>query len=352
MKNVKAKWNALIGKLKKVNIFAKRKIFYIVPLVVILAMLIAGVCYQASDRYQYFANIGVDFQGGTLLSIEFEDAKANTTNFDANLAVIKQVAEENKIEIARDQSSGESTILVQYVNYAQEKGSEDASSMVDTNNAIKARLLEMSKNGQIDKIKDNGITFTTIGNTSSKNLIKTAAIAVAVALACMLIYIVIRFDFYSALATIVALLHDLIIMMSFTVIFYVEIGDSIVAALITIVAYSINNTIVVFDKIRSQIKPLKKSGTNIDIPGVINNAIFSTMTRTIYTTFTTLVVMVILVAMGVSSIQTFGLPIIFGLIAGFYSSVFIASPLWGDFKTIGEKAKAKRKNRQFKKKNA
>ncbi len=338
-----------IEKAKKVNIFANRKIFYIVPLAVILVMLICGTIYQVIESRQLFANIGIDFQGGTILTIEFENAEENAQKYDENLTKIKSVAESNGITISRDQKSGESTIIVQYVNYAKEKGSEDASAMQETNQKIKTQLLEMSDNGTIGKIAENGITFTTIGNTSSKNLLKTAAIAVAIALACMLVYIIIRFDFYSALATIVALLHDIIIMMSLSVIFYVEIGDSIVAALITIVAYSINNTIVVFDRIRSDIKPYKKAKEPYDVPKIVNDAIFGTMTRTIYTTFTTIVVMIILVAMGVSSIQTFGLPIIFGLIAGFYSSVTLAAPLWADFKAIGDKVKLKIKNRKFKK---
>ena len=126
---------------------------------------------------------------------------------------------------------------------------------------------------------------------------------------------------------------------------------AIVAGLITIVAYSINNTIVVFDRIRSVVKPLNKQGKKYDVKEVINHAIFSTMTRTLYTTLTTLVVIVILVAMGVASIQTFGLPIIFGLIAGFYSSVFIASPLWGELKTLGEKIKLNAKNKKFEKRH-
>ena len=344
----------LISKFRKFSIYANRVWFYIVPLVVVLIMIICGVCYQFSSDKQYFANIGIDFQGGTILTIEFEDAAANVQKYDENVQKIKDVVAKYGAEVSVDQSSGEATIIVQYTNWTVGEGGSvnDAEEMSDVNASIQNDLYAMSDNGQIDTIVENGINFSTIGNESSRNLLETSAIAVAIALALMLLYIIIRFDFYSGLAAVVALLHDVIIMLSLTVIFYVEISDSIVAGLITIVAYSINNTIVVFDRIRSDIKPYKKSGAKYSLPSIIDNAVHSTMTRTIYTTFTTLVVMIILVSMGVASIQTFGLPIIFGLIAGFYSSIFIAAPLWADFKNIGTQIKTSIQNKKFAKERA
>jgi preprotein translocase subunit SecF len=342
----------LMEKIKKFNFFGNRTIFYIVPLVVVLVMIVCGLCYQLGSSKQYFANIGIDFQGGTILTIEFKDSAANSANYKTNVEKITQIAQEQQVTISRNQSSGDSSIIVQYTNWNTGKGGSvnSADDMNDINTAIQNKLYDMSQKGEIDEIVENGVNFSTIGNESSKNLIKTSAIAVAIALVLMLLYIIIRFDFYSGLAAVIALLHDVIIMISLTIIFYVEIGDSIVAGLITIVAYSINNTIVVFDRIRSVVKPLNKQRKKYEIEPIINNAITSTMTRTLYTTITTLVVMIVLVAMGVASIITFGLPIIFGLIAGFYSSVFIAAPLWGEFKSIGEKIKIKRANKKFKKK--
>lgn len=347
------------NKIKKFNIYNNKALFYMVPLIVVLVMIICGVIYQVSPSKQYFANIGIDFQGGTILTIQFDDSKANSENYRSNVdAITKAIKDEYRIEVSRNQASGDRSIILQYTNWSSGTGGDvnDADDMSDINAKIRNMLLEMSEDKKIDSIPENGVTFSTIGNESSKNLLKTSAIAVSIALALMLLYIIIRFDFYSGLAAVVALLHDVIIMLSLTVIFYVEIGDSIVAGLITIVAYSINNTIVVFDRIRSVVKPMKKQGASLDgkIGGIINNAVFSTMTRTLYTTITTLVVMVILVAIGVASIRTFGLPIIFGLIAGFYSSVFIAAPLWGDFRSLGEKIKQnikiKRSNKKFEKK--
>lgn len=343
------KLSALKEKIKKFDIYGNRRIFYIVPLVIILVMIICGLCYQFSSDRQYFANVGIDFQGGTILTIEFEDANANASNYKTNVEKISEVVAKYGADVSVDQSSGESTIIVQYTNWTTGEGSttNDAEEMSDINASIQNDLYALSDSNGIDKIVENGINFSTIGNESSKNLLQTSAIAVAIALVLMLLYIIIRFDFYSGLAAVIALFHDIVIMLSLTVIFYVEISDSIVAGLITIVAYSINNTIVVFDRIRTSIKPYKKSGSKYDVGFIINNSVYSTMTRTLYTTLTTLVVMVILVAMGVTSIQTFGLPIIFGLIAGFYSSVFIAGPLWGELKDLGTKIKIKAQNKKF-----
>ena len=348
-----SKLTLLKDKIKKFDIYKNKTLFYIVPLVVILVMLICGIVYQVTPSKQYFANIGIDFQGGTILTVEFKESKANSENYKSNVEIISnKIRQEYKVDVSRDQASGDSSIILQYTNWSNGTGGavNDADAMSDINAKIRNMIFEMSDNGEIDAVRENGITFSTIGNESSKNLLKTSAIAVAIALVLMLVYIIIRFDFYSALAAVVALLHDVIIMLSLTVIFYVEIGDSIVAGLITIVAYSINNTIVVFDRIRSVVKPLNKQGKkDFAVGPIINNAVYSTMTRTLYTTITTLVVMVILVAIGVVSIQTFGLPIIFGLIAGFYSSVFIAAPLWGDFRTIGNNIRLKIKNKKFEK---
>lgn len=349
-------------KIKSFDIFDNAKILFVIPLIVVLIMLICGTCYQMNDsKYDKFANIGVDFQGGTLLTVEFSESGMNSgEKYDKNLDLISQALSDNGLSVAVAQSSGESSIIVRYLNTARVNGQlvdysgdEMVSEMNELNDKVKASVADKVKNAYTD---DNGVqtvtvtsTTTLIGNSASMRLLRTALISVAVALALMLVYIVIRFDLYSALAAIVALVHDILIMMCFTVIFYVEIGSTIVAAIITIVAYSINNTIIVFDKIRSITKPYKKSHEKFEVAPVINSAVRSTFTRTIFTTLTTLVVIVLLGILGVASIRTFALPIIFGLIGGFYSSVFLAGPLWGIFKGWGEKIKLSIANRKFNK---
>ena len=178
-------------------------------------------------------------------------------------------------------------------------------------------------------------------------MLRTALISVSIALAVMFLYIIIRFDIFTAASSIIALLHDVIIMMAFTVIFRVEIGSTIVAAIITIVGYSINNSIVVFDRLREIIKPYKQGNKKYDIPDIVNTDINSSFTRQVYTTLTTLITIAILAILGVASIRTFAFPIIFGLIAGFYSSAFIAAPLWGLFNKFKDDHKRKKANKEY-----
>ena len=350
-------FNNLKQKVKSFDIYDNAKILFIIPLIVVLIMLICGTCYQMNDStYDKFANIGVDFQGGTLLTVEFSESGMNSgEKYDANLALISEALNENGLSVSVAQSSGDSSIVVRYLNTARVNGQlvdynsdEMVSEMNALNEQVKATISQ-----KVAKTYDGAVTVTStttlIGNSASMRLLRTALISVAVALALMLVYIVIRFDLYSALAAIVALVHDILIMMCFTIIFYVEIGSTIVAAIITIVAYSINNTIIVFDKVRTLTKPYKKSHERFDVGPVINNAVRSTFTRTVFTTLTTLVVIALLGILGVASIRTFALPILFGLIGGFYSSVFLAGPLWGIFKGWGEKLKLFIANRKFNK---
>lgn len=356
MAKIKAFFINLNKKAKSLEIYNNRRIFFIVPLIVVLVMLICGLCYHFNNsEYDKFANIGVDFQGGTLLTVEFSKAGMNSgENFDANVEMIKGVLEQNGLKASAVQSSGDSSIIVRYLNSAvlvngelqDYSTDENVSAMNTLNEKVKADVKSATYTKYAGEITANATT-TLIGNTASIRLLRTALISVAIALVLMLIYIVIRFDFYSALAAIVALLHDIIIMMCFTVIFYVEIGSTLIAAIITIVAYSINNTIVVFDRIRSTIKPYKNSNKTFDQALVIDESVRSTFRRTCFTTLTTLVVIALLAILGVASIRTFALPIIFGLIGGFYSSVFLAAPLWGVFRNLGQKIKTSYSNRKY-----
>lgn len=353
-----AKVKEFFKNLKKIKIYENRKLFFIAPLIIVLIALICGTCYHFNnDTFDKFANIGVDFQGGTLLTVEFSKTGMNTgAEYDANVEMVREVLDKNGLKIASIQSSGDSSIIFRYLNSAvlvdgefQDYSTDDkVSEMNALNEAIRSSV-EAATTAKYGSEVTAKTTTTLIGNSASVRLLKTALISVAIALALMLIYIIIRFDFYSALAAIVALLHDIIIMMSFTVIFYVEIGSTLIAAIITIVAYSINNTIVVFDRIRSTIKPYKNTSKTYDLAEVIDSSIKGTFTRTCYTTLTTLIVIVLLAALGVASIRTFALPIIFGLVGGFYSSAFIAAPLWGIFKGWGKKIKIANDNRKFEK---
>lgn len=353
---------ALQNRLKSMKVFQNSKLFFMVPLVIILVTLICGTIYQLSPNYDKFANVGVDFQGGTLLNVEMSSNIAsqpvdmNKTNREYNMAIIEDVLANYGFSIATSQASGENALVVRYsyvaygndptkdaINYGTD---EMTGTMKSINDNIMADIETAFKADEKYKDKDISVTITAslIGTSASMKLLKTAILAISIAFAVIFLYIIIRFDIYSALGAIFALIHDVIIMMAFTIIFRVEIGSTIVAAIITIVAYSINNTIVVFDRIRENVKPFKQTNKRYDVPFIVNESIQSTFTRTIYTTLTTLITITILAIMGVSTIRTFALPIIFGLFAGFYSSVFMAAPFWGLLVQTNDKRKKKLSN--------
>lgn len=355
----------LRNKIAALKIFENRRIFFLVPLVVVLVMLICGTVYQLSPNYDKFANIGVDFQGGTLLNVKMEskdpnvEVDMNTVNRDYNVEIIRRVLANHGFEIATSQASGNSALVIRYsyVAYGNDPtrpaidyGTDEMTAeMKKVNDKIMEEIETAFKTDE--KYKDYEIeiesTASLIGTSSSMKLLRTALISVSIALAVMFLYIIIRFDIFTAAASIIALLHDVIIMMAFTVIFRVEIGSTIVAAIITIVGYSINNSIVVFDRLREIIKPYKQGNKKYDIPDIVNTAITSSFTRQVYTTLTTLITIAILAILGVASIRTFAFPIIFGLIAGFYSSAFIAAPLWGLFNKFKDDHKRKKANKEY-----
>ena len=148
-----------------------------------------------------------------------------------------------------------------------------------------------------------------------------------IAALCMLIYIAIRFDFNSGAAAVLGLVHDVLIMLSFMVILrsFVQMNSSFIAAMLTIVGYSINNTIIIFDRIRENARKMPSSTPRVD---VVNRSIKECLGRTINTTLTTLVTIVCLYIFGVSSIREFALPIIVGILSGVYSANMINGYVW------------------------
>ncbi len=179
-----------------------------------------------------------------------------------------------------------------------------------------------------DPNSGNIIKTGKVSGSVSDSLIKSALLAVGVALVVMLIYILIRFStlgFSAALGTVIALAHDLLIMFCFMTIFRIEIGSTFIAALITILGYSINNTIVIFDRVREETLMSKGKMKPAELA---NSAVKSTFWRSVNTTITTLVTIVCLAIFCVDDVRVFALPIIAGLLAGVYSSMVIAPSIW------------------------
>lgn len=181
-----------------------------------------------------------------------------------------------------------------------------------------------------------------VGPVAGATLLRNAFLSVLIAALCMLIYIAIRFDFNSGAAAVLGLVHDVLIMLSFMVILrsFVQMNSSFIAAMLTIVGYSINNTIIIFDRIRENARKMPSSTPRVD---VVNRSIKECLGRTINTTLTTLVTIVCLYIFGVSSIREFALPIIVGIISGVYSANMINGYVWAfleEKKRVKKAAKA------------
>ena len=175
-------------------------------------------------------------------------------------------------------------------------------------------------------VDDSLITAENISSTVSSEMRQDAIIAVAIATICMLIYIWFRFsDIRFATSAVIALIHDVLVVLTFYAIARVSVGNTFIACMLTIVGYSINATIVIFDRIREEMKYKRRDE---DLADVVNKSITYTLTRSIYTSFTTIVMVAVLYILGVSSIKEFASPLMVGFIGGAYSSVCITGALW------------------------
>ncbi len=326
------------------------KWFLIAPAVIILV----GIILLCTVGF----NLGMDFTGGSIMTVysnhggEISDAKVYDTSKEGDYKEIQNKINEvlashglhasvyqtttmtiNELDVYDGQG-----VVVKYQN------ADGASSreIELTNAEIRQELAEaFGYDGNVNTIKAIASSGTVTASASSE-LIMNAFIAMIVALALILIYVAIRFEFTSGLATILALFHDLLITASCVLIFRITINASFIAALVTILGYSINNTIVIFDRIREN----DRSGKYEKMPNsvIANSSVKETMTRSVFTTLTTFVTIGLVAIIGVADIRDFAIPIVVGILAGFYSSVFITPGLWAIAYKPGKRRKKKEKS--------
>lgn len=294
---------------------AKRKLFIGISLVVI----IAGVAFMgvnASRGKGAFA-YSLEFQGGTSTNVTF--------NKDYSIDEI-----DKEIVPILEEVTGDANVQTQKVAGINQV-------------IIKTVTLDLAKREALNKalvdnfgVDESKITAENISSTVSNEMRQDAIIAVIVATICMLLYIWFRFkDIRFATSAVTALLHDVLVVLTFYAIARIAVGNTFIACMLTIVGYSINATIVIFDRIREELR-LKTKTT--DLEEVVNKSITWTLTRSIYTSLTTFVMVAVLFVMGVSSIKEFAAPLMIGIICGAYSSVCITGALWYIMKTkIGKK---------------
>lgn len=268
-------------------------------------------------------NLGIDFTSGTTLTIQ------------SDAAIDQDTLESQLEELGLDPSSvkingSESNIASVYL-----KDAVDA----DTMSTVKASLQETYGH----EVTDNTVT-PVIG----QELVRNAVIISVLAWIGILIYMSVRFKWDYALSAIVALIHDVLIILAFCAIFRLEINTEIVAVLLTIIGYSVNNSIVVFDRIRDRVRAHRGRITKEEYRELVNEAIQATCTRSVFSTLTTMLPVIFLLLMGSGAIFVFNLTLLIGLIAGAGSSLFIAAQLWYQLR-LREKPKKVKKVKRSKK---
>ena len=298
------KWYGVGKEHKTVNFLGKKGIFFGLSLAVILAGFITMGVYKMNTGDAL--NYSLEFKGGT----------ATTVTFDKSYTL----EEINSEMVPLIESTTGSAVQIQTVQGSNEVIFKTGSLDVDQRQALNQMFVD---NFGVDETL---ITSETISSTISNEMKSDTILAVAVAIICMLIYIRFRFsDIRFGVSSIACLLHDVLVVITFYALARVSVSNTFIACLLTIVGYSINATIVVFDRVRENMAVMTKKD---DLQDVVNRSITQTLSRSLFTSLTTLVMVGALYIWGVTSIRDFALPLMVGIICGAYSSVCIAGALW------------------------
>jgi SecD/SecF fusion protein len=298
------KWYGVGKEHKTVNFLGKKGIFFGLSLAVIAVGFITMGVYKMNTGDAL--NYSLEFKGGT----------ATTVTFDKSYTL----EEINSEMVPLIESTTGSAVQIQTVQGSNEVIFKTTSLDVDQRQALNQVFVD---NFGVDETL---ITSETISSTISNEMKSDTILAVAVAIICMLIYIRFRFsDIRFGVSSIACLLHDVLVVITFYALARVSVSNTFIACLLTIVGYSINATIVIFDRVRENMAVMTKKD---DLQDVVNHSITQTLSRSLFTSLTTLVMVGALYIWGVTSIRDFALPLMVGIICGAYSSVCIAGALW------------------------
>ncbi len=294
---------------KVIDFVGKKGILFSIPAVLMVAgVVVALLSSQGAigNRDSAF-NFSVEFQGGVSTTVEFKD---NYTIVEFNEKILPEI---QKI-------TGDGDVLANAVDGTNQYVIRTKELSIETQQAIRDMLVK-----KFDAIEDK-FDEVSVSATVSEEMGKNAIVATLLAVGCMLIYIFIRFrDMRFAASAIVALVHDVALVILFYSVSWTTVGNTFIACILTILGYSINATIVVFDRIREKLRDPFYKG---DAKELVNCSISDTLTRSIYTSLTTFVTVAALYILGVTSMKEFALPLIVGIVAGAYSSVCISGTLW------------------------
>ena len=301
-----------------IDFIGKKKYFFTLSIAVMLIGL-GALGYNYSQGRGAFA-YGLEFEGGTSTTVDF-DKDYTINEIDQEIVpVVEEVTGDNNVQTQKVEGSNQ--VIIKTVTLD-----------LDQREALNQALVD---NFQVDA---DTITAENISSTVSSEMRQDAVVAVLTAAVFMLLYIWLRFkDIRFATSAVLALLHDVVVVILFYAVSRIAIGNTFIACILTIVGYSINATIVIFDRIREELRYQTRS---TDLKLLVNKSVTETLTRSIYTNLTTFIMVAVLYILGVSSIREFALPLIVGIVWGAYSSVCITAALWYVMKTkIGGKKTA------------
>ena len=301
----KEKFYGRVKEREPINFLGKKKVFFAISGV----MIVAGFVFMGINRSSTgnILNYSLEFVGGTSTSVTFPEDRS-IEDLDANVVpVIEEISADPNVQTQKVQGTNEVIFKTRTLT-------------VDQRKELDAALVDQFG------VAEDSITAETISSTISSEMRSSAVLAVLVATVLMLLYIWFRFkDIRFGASSVLALVHDVLVVLAFYAIARVSVGNTFIACMLTIVGYSINATIVIFDRVREN---LQLSANRADLQRLVNQSVTQTLSRSIFTSLTTFIMVAVLYILGVSSIREFALPLMVGIVCGAYSSVCLTGAMW------------------------
>ena len=293
---------------KIIDFLGKKAIFFAISIAVIAAGFVTmGV---QSGKGEGALNYSLEFKGGTATTVTF-DKDYSIKEIDSKIVpVVEDVTGDHNVQAQKVKDSNQIIIKTQTLNLDEREA---------LNNALADKF----------GVDTSTITAENISSTVSSEMRQDAIIAVIISAICMLIYIWFRFkDIRFGASAIIALIHDVLVVLTVYALMRISVGNTFIACMLTIIGYSVNDTIVIFDRIRENLALKHGKQTREDLMEVANRSLTQTLSRSINTSITTFIMVFMLFLLGVASIREFALPLMAGMICGAYSSICIATELW------------------------
>ncbi len=301
-------FGSVLKESKTLKLVSNRKRYFSVSAVLIVGLLSIGIANFVAGNDVF--NYDIEFSGGTAFTLD-----------------MGQEFDNEELRGIIEESTGESNIQIQKI--------------VGTNE-VSVKMKEIDQDTRIEMIssvlthydltEESIIDISSISGTISQEMRNSAILAVSLSTLIILLYVSIRFsDLKTGLSAVFALVHDALLVVVFYMAFRIPLNYSFIAVMLTVIGYSINSTIVIFDRVRENKKAIELTGNEPNPKDLINISVSQTLNRSLFTSVTTLITVVVLYILGVSTIREFALPIIFGVVVGTYSSVFISGNIWYTF---------------------